>query len=459
MVGTRKEESKNMFVLKHAFLNLRRHSWKCLVVCIFLFLLILGIIVTETIYTSAKRFTSDYSQQFSTVATVIEPDLSNSTHEKKLTKEQYLKFGESKYVNSVKMMASIPISFNTLKPIEIPSPIQFQKLEGNELEKSFYQVSANWFGVGPQDLVKELAESGMEISAGNSTLKMNECVVSSEFAQLNELKIGDSIQVTVTGNEKLAPQTLSIAGIYQPKKTAKIVGTSEFMVIQSNDIFTNWETIHAVENFDQVGYNNVSYELKNQNDFDRFLKEMETKGLPSEYQVMTNEANLKMLLSPVNGVGTLAGTILLGIFIFGNFGLALFSLRQFRQRQAEICVLRNLGITKKQLIKSRLLELLIVTGFSFGIALLVTNWIVQPIADWQLLNQKMWMGNVDQLFSNMPNGKTETIKSIPMMLNKRSFFNTLGITSLFLMTITAIDSYQLFKFEPLEFLLERNVDE
>ncbi|EPI11637.1 ABC transporter permease [Enterococcus faecalis] len=451
-----------MFVLKHAFLNLRRPSWKSLVICIMLFLLTLGIIVTETIYTSARRFTSDYSQQFSTVATVIEPDLSNSTHEKKLTKEQYLKFGESKYVNSVKMMASIPISFNTLKPIEIPNPIQFQKLEIDELEKSFYQTAqatTNWFGLGPQDMVKELAESGMEISTGNLTLKMNECLLSSEFVQLNELKIGDSIQVTVTGNEKMAPQTLSIAGIYQPNKTAKIVGTSEFMESQRNDIFTNWETIHAVENFNQVGYNNVSYELKNQNDFDRFLKEMKTKGLPSEYQVMTNETNLKMLLSPVNGVGTLAGTILLGIFIFGNFGLALFSLRQFRQRQAEICVLRNLGITKKQLIKSRLLELLVVAGFNFGIALLVTNWIVQPIADWQLLNQKMLMGNVDQLFSNMPSGKNGTIKSIPMMLNKLSFFNTFGITSLFLMTIISIDSYQLFKFEPLEFLLERNVYE
>ncbi|ALS37090.1 ABC-type antimicrobial peptide transport system permease subunit [Enterococcus rotai] len=448
-----------MFVLKHAFLNLKRHSWNYLLVCIMLFVLILGLMVTNIIYTSAKLFANDYSKQFPTIVSVLEPDLSNTTHDKKLTKEQYLKFGESKYVAGVKMVASVPISLNPLKTIDMPSPVQFQKLEGNEGANNFYQATANWLGASADDLIEGLNDSNMEIVTGSPKLKLNECLISSELAQLNQLKTGDTIQLTVTGNGITEYQTLTIAGIYQPKKLAESAEFKELMMTQENNVFTNWETIHALENFDRLGYNNISYELKNQKNFDRFLKEMQTKGMPSEYQVMTNEVSLEMLLSPVNGVGTLAGTILLGLFIFGNFSLLLFSLRNFRQRQTEICVLRNHGITKKQLIESRVLELFVVAGVSFIIALIVTNWVVQPIANWQLQNQKMLMGNIDPLFSSTSSGNVETIKSIPMMFTKGTFINTLGLTALFLTTIIFIDSYKLFKFESIECLLERKIDE
>ncbi|WP_086314209.1 hypothetical protein A5821_001807 [Enterococcus sp. 7F3_DIV0205] len=448
-----------MFVFKHAFLNLRRHIWNYLLVGIILFLLILGTIITNTIYTSAKLFTKNYNKQFMIVVTILEPDLSNLPHEKKLTKEQYLKFGESKYVNGMKQVGNVPVSFETLKSLPLPSTIQFQKMEGSTIEKNDYKANANWFGAESEDLLKELTESGMEIKTGSADLKLNECIVSSEFAQLNQLKIGDSIQVNLTGNETTEQQTLLIAGMYQSKEPVQSDEASQIVKIQKNDIFTNLATLHAMENYDLLGYDSISYELKSGAAFDKFLKEIKAKGLPDEYQVMTNEVSMNLILSPVNGMGTLAGTTLLGLLIFGNFALALFSMRKFKQRQTEIYIMRNIGITQKQLIKSWMIELMIVTFFSFSLAFMIARRLVQPIADWQLLNQKQLMGNVDQLFSVIANEKNAPIMSIPMLLDTPSFITILGITSLFLVTIIVIDSYKLFKFEPIEFLLERNLDE
>ncbi|EOH93982.1 hypothetical protein UAW_02403 [Enterococcus haemoperoxidus ATCC BAA-382] len=446
-----------MFVFKHAFLNLRRHIWNYLLVGVMLFLLIFGTMVTNTIYTSAKLFTKNYSKQFKTIVTILEPDLSNLTHEKKLTKEQYIKFGESKYVNGMKMIGTTPISFDTLKAI--PSSFPFQNVKGIESEEHYDQATANWIGAESADLVKELTESGMEISAGSNVLKHNECLVNSEFAQLNQLKIGDSIQVFLTGNEKTEKQTLVIAGMYQPNKQVQASGTSQLTRAKGNDIFTNWETLDAMKEFDYSGYNSVSYELKNADMLDEFLKEMKANGLPSEYQVMTNEANMKLFLSPINGLGTLAGTILLGFLIFGNFGLALFSIRKFKQRQTEIYVFRSIGITNQQIIKSRAIELVIVTCVSFSLAFVAVKEFVQPIADWQLGNQRRLTGNIDQLFSLVASEKKESITSIPMVIDANSFITIFGITSLFLITIMSIDCYKVFKFESIEFLLERKLDE
>lgn len=448
-----------MFVFKHAILNLRRHIWSYILISIVLFLLILGTMVTNTIYTSAELFIDRYSKKFMTSVTILEPDLSNTPHEKKLTKEQYIKFGDSKYVNGMKMVGNTPISFENLKTIALPSPVQFQELEGAENEKNYYQAIANWFGAQPADLSKEISERGMEISEGSIDLSQNQCIVSSELAQLNQLKIGDAIQVVLTGNEKMEKQTLIIAGIYQPKKQGQAGSGSQLMNAQGNDIFTNWQTLHDMENFDYLGYNSVSYELKNIVTFDKFLKEIKEKGLPNDYQVVTNEANMKLFLSPVNGVKTVAGSMLVGFLIFGNFGLALFSIGKFRQRQTELYILRNIGITNKQIIKSLAIELGVVISVCFSLAFMATKWLVQSIADWQLGNQKQLMGNVDQLFSLMASEKNEFIPSIPMVINAHSFLVLLGMTSVFFITIISIDSYKIFKFDPIEFLLERNLDE
>lgn len=448
-----------MFVFKHACLNLRRHIWSHVVVGIILFLLILCTMITNTMYTSAKLFTKNYSKQFTTLVTILEPDLSNSTHEKKLTKEQYLKFGASDYVKGIKMVGSMPVSFSTLNTIASQIPAQFQKLEGDENTIYSYQTAANWLGADSKDLISELAESGMEIHSGSADLKTDECLISNEFAQLNQLKMGDSIQVKVTGNKKAEDKKLIVAGIYQSKEITQTKDASTVLKIQDNDIFTNWETLHTMNDFDTVGYNSVSYELTTMSAFDNFLKEVKAEGLPSEYHVITNEGNMKLLLNPVNGVGTLAGTILLGFLIFGNFGLVLFSIRKFTKKQTEICVLRNIGITKAQLIKSSAIELFVVTVFSFGFAFLTADWVVQPIADWQLMNQRAVMGNVDQLFSVVSNGTSETIASIPMIVNRASVLSILGITGIYFITAISVDSYKLFKFETIECLLERNLDE
>lgn len=448
-----------MFVLKHAFLNLKRHSWNYLIVCIILFVLILGIMVTNTIYTSTKVFANGYSEKFPVIVSVLEPDLSNITSDKKLTKEQYLKFGESKYVAEVKMVASVPILLNTLKTIVMPSTNQFKKLEGNEGVSNFYQATVKWLGASPDNIIAELNDINMEITVGSSKLNLNECLISNELAQLNKLKTGDTIQITVIGDEITECQTLTIAGIYQLRKKVQSVDSRELMMTHENNIFTNLETIHAMENFGRLGYNNISYKLKSLKDLDCFLEEMKKKGWPSDYQLMTNEVILEILLSPIGGVGTLSVTILLGFFVFGNYILVLFSLRIFRQRQIELCVLCNHGIKKKQLIECYMVELFVVAGVSFIIALVATKRVVQPIANWLLQNQKILIGNIDQLFSGISKENVETINSIPMVFTKGTLVNTLGLTALFLITIISIVSYKVFKFEPVEFLLERKIDE
>lgn len=447
-----------MFVFKHACLNLRRRKGSYLLMGITLLLFIWVMMMMITVYNSAKQFTDAYSKQFNLVATIYNTDLDNSMHEKKLTKEQYLKFGESRYVKAMQMVANLPVIFDELTTEGQNSEnVAITGTYASQLDT--IQATAVLTGLDNMDLEKQLDKSNQKIIEGQDTLKLNECLVSDELARINQLKIGDKIAFTVIGEKQSEKQELTIAGIYQQKKEEDAKQASGFSVTQENQIFTTIETLTAVKDFDKYGYTSTSYDLENSATLQKFEKELREKGLPDEFQISTNEDNLKLMLNPVNGIKTMTGIILLGFLSVGSFSLIFLSVRRFKKITPEITVMRNIGISKKELMLSHLIELMVVTFIACGIALLLTNFTVQPFADWQLDKQNQLSPEIMQLISLLNTANAKEISTIPMIINVTIVIETLGAALSFLLIILAVDGYKLFKFEPIEFMLERNFDE
>lgn len=457
-MAVRKGENEKMFVFKHACLNLRRRKGSYLLIGLILFLFIWVTMVMSTIYNSAKQFTDGYSKQFNLVATIFNTDLDNSMHGKKLTKEQYLKFGESKYVKAMQIVANLPVVFD-----ELTTDGQNSR---NVATTGTYSAPLDTFqaitaltGLTNQDLEKQLAKSNQKISEGQGTLKLNECLISDELAQINQLNIGDKIAFTVIEGNQSEKQELTIAGIYQQEKKDTVKPASGFATNQENQIFTSIETITAVKDFDKYGYTSASYDLENIAVFQNFDKELRKKGLPDEFQISTNEDNLKLMLNPVNGLKTMAGIILLGLLLVGSFSLIFLSARRFKKFSPEITVMRTIGISKKELMVSHLIELIVVILIAFSIAFISTQFTVQPLADWQLDKQNQLSPEITQLISLLNTANAKEISTIPMMINLTVVLETIGAALSFVMIILAVDGYKLFKFEPIEFMLERTFDE
>lgn len=405
----------------------------------------------STIYSSAKQFTDTYSKQFNLVATIFDTDLSNSAHVKKLTKEQYLEFGESTYVKEMQIVASISVILEELKATDEQNSAEIVITGTYASQLETMQKAINDSG-----LEKHLAKSNQKLIEGRETLKLNECVVSEELARVNQLKIGDKVAYSATEGDK---QELTIVGIYQRNQEDRADQISGISVTHENQIFTNLETVTKAKGFDKYGYTSVSYILKNTAVFPKFKEELQKKGLSDKFQITTNEANLKLILNPVNSIKTMAGISLLGILIIGSFSLVFLSVRQFKKNCAEITVMRNIGISKKELVMSHLIELAGVTAAAFSIACVLTAFTVQPFADWQLAKQNQLSSEISQLANLFHTADVKAISTIPMTINYAVILGTLGAALSFLFIILTVDSYKIFKFEPIEFLLERNFDE
>ncbi|MFD1900604.1 hypothetical protein GQR36_12610 [Enterococcus termitis] len=145
--------------------------------------------------------------------------------------------------------------------------------------------------------------------------------------------------------------------------------------------------------------------------------------------------------------------------IFGVFILIFVALDRFKRSQVEICILKSSGITNKQLVYSRLIELLGVISISFIFALFVVLHTVQPIADWQITSQKRLYDVFEQVAFTVTSDASEVVHSLPISLDGLSFISFVAIAGLCLLIIGSIDSYKIFKFKSIAFLLERNIDE
>ena len=447
-----------MFVFKHACLNLRRRKGSYLLMGIALLLFMWVMMVMFTVYNSAKQFTDTYSKQFNLVATIFNTDLDNSMHGKKLTKEQYLKFGESKYVKAMQMVANLPVIFEELTTEGQNSEnLAITRTYASQLDT--VQATAVLMGIDTKELKEQLVKSNQKIIEGREILKLNECLISDEFARTNQLKIGDKIAFKVIEENQSEEQALTIVGIYQTKKEDAAKQTSGFSVTQENQIFTTVETLTAVNNFDKNGYTSASYDLENRTIVQKFEKELREKGLPDEFQLSTNEDNLKLMLNPVTGIKTMTGIILVGFLFMGSFSLIFLSVRRFKKISPEIIVMRNIGISKKELMLSHLIELMVVTLIACGIAFLLTMFTVQPFADWQLDKQNQLSPEITQLIRLLNTTNAKEISTIPMIINVIIVMETLGVAFSSLMIVLAVDAYKLFKFESIEFMLERNFDE
>ncbi|MFD2306815.1 ABC transporter permease [Enterococcus termitis] len=447
-----------MLVLKHAFLNLKRHRWQHLLLGSLLFLLIFTTMTAYTLFTSAGRFAKQYERQFKSVVTILQSDLSIAQGETQ-AKEQYLKIGESDFVDEMKIIGNISIVFDQLKTVQQPINIGRGTMDSSlETDEMQLELTILRFGT-TADIAKELFESNQELKTGTTNLKLNECLISDDLAKLNQLSIGDTIEFTVVGNDQKAPKKLTIAGIYQSKTPVEKRNDDNWSAFQSDDVFINSDTVSTMEDFKKFGSMNVSYKLKSQKDTSNFIKEIEQTNVSKQHYIMTNETNKKTAISIINGVKTFSSVLFLGSLIFGVFILIFVALDRFKRSQVEICILKSSGITNKQLVYSRLIELLGVISISFIFALFVVLHTVQPIADWQITSQKRLYDVFEQVAFTVTSDASEVVHSLPISLDGLSFISFVAIAGLCLLIIGSIDSYKIFKFKSIAFLLERNIDE
>ncbi len=236
------------------------------------------------------------------------------------------------------------------------------------------------------------------------------CVVNSELAELNDIKVGNTIKLQNPDSSKLSYE-LTVTGIYEDSTES-----TEMMSMYTNsvnNIITNTNVIEKILEDDEDLSTVVTptFVLKDKEDFENFSLEVEEKGLSEYYTVTSNIGSIESETESIKNVSLFATTFLIITLVIGGIVLLVINMINLRERKYEIGVLRTIGMKKILVICQFTFELLVVAliGILLGTAIGATSSvkIANKLLENEILSSQEQKMQIDKNFGERENSVEE----------------------------------------------------
>ncbi|MBU3093115.1 FtsX-like permease family protein [Clostridium sp. CF011] len=457
-----------MYIFQNAIKNVGRNKGRNILMGIIILIIIITTVVSLIINNATSEIIDNYKSEFGakvSIAPDIDKIMESGKRGGRLTADQYLSFAKSDYIKESKLSAEIQTSSEKLKGIGQDEDEKARKEEGeggsissNGSGKEVQIPTMKLKGESDIDNLEEFKDGKRKIIDGRIYKAENECILSKEFAKLNNISVGDSI--TVKGNGKSIK--LTVTGLYFDT-------TDEFggMPIHSswanrrNEILTTFNTIINAK--DEGVMINASYYLKNPDLLPKFEAELRTKGLADTFVVSADDAGYDKVVGPVEGLKSISMTFMIVVLILGMLILVLLSSISVRERKYEVGVLRAMGMKKGKVAAGFITESLIITTICLVIGLGIGSVSSQPIANALLKNQITAAENAsagaDKMMSFGSDSDTSNDKPVSELgahLSLDSLWKISLIALLLASASSIVSTSKITKYEPIKILMERN---
>jgi len=366
--------------MSNAIKNLARNKGRNILLAAVTLAIIIGAVVTLTIYNAASRVIDEIRLDLGSRVTIEQDIISmfrsggaealmeNTEH---IPIHDWIRFADSEYLSNAVLNADvIHLVSDTLTPL--------QRNVGSNIKRD---VPFRLLGTSEPD--ENLSNIIVE---GRMFEGLNEVIIDDDLARLNNLSIGDTIEletyfspiIDFTGIE-MADKffELTVVGIYSADLYEQLQSLFAFA-----DIFTSFDTVAA------AGWENnfaltmsAEYFLRNPDYLEAFEQEVREKGLPDTYIVSINQAAFDRVTGPMLSMQSAVMTFSIVILILGAIVLALISFLVVRERKYEVGVLRAMGMEKRKVAFGVLAEAVMITTLCLVLGLGIGNAVAQPIAD------------------------------------------------------------------------------
>ncbi|MDO7203867.1 hypothetical protein Q5M85_06465 [Paraclostridium bifermentans] len=145
-------------------------------------------------------------------------------------------------------------------------------------------------------------------------------MVSKEFAKLNNLKVGDKMQIKNPQDpDKLESLDLTISGIYYDGAKSNDYGMKHHMLNRSNEIITTYDTLKLYDekSEEDLVTMDAKYYLKDPDLVDEFNKEAHEMGLSELFDLSVDASSYNSIVKPVEGLKSISKIFMTLVLGFG----------------------------------------------------------------------------------------------------------------------------------------------
>lgn len=470
-----------MYILKNAITSITRNKGRNLLIGLIIMVISVAVTVTLAINNTATSLIKDYKDKYQVEASItvnrenmmkdFNPnDRENSKNDMKdkfnlassLTETDIKNYADSKYVKSYYYTSSVKVNSNDLEKAEMSSNNDMSERKKDEDDYSSFEIK----GYSSYDAMNEFISGSYKITDGEmfTDFTSNNCLINSELATINNLKVGDTITFTDDNNNTYQ---LVISAIYEENSS----DSKSMFSSSANTIITSSNFINKMSNTNselKLSVNPI-FILTSKDVVDKFSSELTSKGLDENLMVTTNLESIDESVSTISNVKTFAVTFLVITLIIGAAVLLIINMINIRERKYEIGVLRTIGMKKTKVCLQFILELLIVALASLLLGAGIGSFVSVPFSNKLLENEiatsKNENNNIrenfgkndkfnDKKFNGVAN--VEAFDSINATVDVKVLLEllALGLSLTLISSISATVSIQ--KFSPLTILKERS---
>ena len=395
-----------MYIIKNAWINIKRHLGRNILIGLIVLVVALSSTIALSINTSGNKLIESYKDK-NELAVSFRLDMSKLRDESntytKLTISDIENYADSDYVSSYYYTLDTSLSSDDIEAIDMSEKFE-PKDNGNAPNSEIprgdiggngddmtsqgdYKITA----YSDPSYIENFINGTSKITSGSMITKddeENHIVISEELATQNDLEVGDEITFYLPSDSSIT-YTFEITGIFE---TIDDSASDDFMNMNAlnaqNQIYTTVTAINNIlEDDDSSNSLNATIYLKNQDDLEAYAEEVKDKGLSDYYTLSDNTDEITSTLTPIKNISNFSMTFLIIILIVGAIILAVINILNIRDRKYEIGVLRAIGMSKTKLILSLLIELFIVTVIAFIIGIIGGKLLSQPVTNKMLENE------------------------------------------------------------------------
>lgn len=464
-----------MYLFYYALKNIVRNKGRYLLVGAVLIVSLTSITVSAMIHFTTEAVIDDYADRFGArvsftpdlrkLLQLTKPDENGMYSNPEITTEQYILFSESEAVKSTLFKASRQMYAEKLTGLQQGGEENYYLSGRWEIDFGFsgkkpvqrrQAPNTTVVGYSETSMMEEFILGERALDEGSFFAASGECMVSREFADLNNLKLGDSFDLQDVNHTEVKPLRLTVCGIYLDITTPQPEGNDWAVTNRRNEILTSYSTL---EEHSMTGlYVTAEYYLNHPalgSEFEQYVRD---NGLHEVYDVNVDSGSYYQIVKPVERLKSISSMFLAVILLVGCLVLILLSMLSIRERKYEIGVLRAIGMSKAKVVFSLICESACVLAFCLCIGLGVGGLAAQPVSDVILEEQKELTRQQPKEGSSMADRSesTSALEELKISLAPEGILLVAAVSLLLGLFTNIAGVFYIMRYEPMKILSEKD---
>lgn len=371
-----------MYIFKNALTSITRNKGRNILISMIIIVISCATAITLAIRNSADSLITSYENQYDVIATIginresmrgeMKRDNESPNEDikenkenmidifstvSKITSEDIEKYGESNYVKDYYYQESIGVNSDTLEKASTTSDDNDTENKGpggpNGKQNFMNQTNSDFtlLGYSKISAMEEFINGKYKITDGEifDDLSADVCVINSELATLNNIKVNDEITFVDPDNSNNVIK-LKVVGIFEEK--SETTEGMQMFTTSANTIITSTDIIEKLisNNEEMKVATTPTFILTSKDVVEKFQSELSEKGLSEYLTLSTNLDQVDQATSVISNVSNFATTFLIITLLIGGIVLFVLNMINIRERKYEIGVLRTIGMKKNHLL-------------------------------------------------------------------------------------------------------------